>query len=517
MLEKGQNLPQASLISCYRALLISSLVAANFDFETTRKSPKGTSYIVINIVFSDNLLQDLTRGFPILDLVYDTTIFFCESLLHIESSTILLTSLGVLLNATPSFFIRTSTLKIIKSVFDGQKNHHHLEILNLFTEYLEKHTRADENAEIQELSDKPIDMSVLVGNAESFSEDGIPTSLVQSFLDSVILDVQRADPLVSIAAFRVVTIAVENGLVHPIKCIPAICAIESSADDGISQQAFQLHQKLNEKHSSFIHSKNMEAIKSVFEYQRNSASRLQQPLRGFHRDSSCINPLFNLVRTQKLRRNAFLKSLIGLFDSPTKKDDVTYLQFVAENLAYLEYKTVEEIYHVIFHINLLLSVSGEELRTVFDGFGEGEIPPVELQFKALSFGTLIQLRNFLQKRFGFSLAQGLSCGAASNSANSTEKSAAIHNSLSLQWNKSPADMEIVEWYLNLSEDCLGEGEDLDYVEKILMDSKITPRKDNITTPKSGAAGKKRKKLKDQTPSKPRGKRANGYLVDPSIG
>lgn len=189
--------------------------------------------------------------------------------------------------------------------------------------------------------------------------------------------------------------------------------MESNQDEGIAQQAFQLHQKLNEKHASFIHSRNIEAIKCLYTFQKKLSQKQLIPLRGFSKDVSFMCPMYNLIRIQKSRRNMFLKNLVTLFDVPKDPfsdsedpimQDLSFFRFLGDCLAYLDYKSIEEVLHVTFYINLILSIGAEELKAVLDGYGEDEVPSRPILFRANIYTIIIQLRNFLQKRYALTFA-----------------------------------------------------------------------------------------------------------------
>jgi hypothetical protein len=125
--------------------------------------------------------------------------------------------LATLLISKPALFVKTETLEIIQLSFASTNLNLHYELLNMFMVFLERQAKRRPNQELESEADTAVDMKVLVGNAESFHEDGIPTSLLQSFLDNILNDVLSPDSLISATAFRVMSIALENGLVHPVK------------------------------------------------------------------------------------------------------------------------------------------------------------------------------------------------------------------------------------------------------------------------------------------------------------
>jgi hypothetical protein len=125
----------------------------------------------------------------------------------------------------------------------------------------------------------------------------------------------------------------------------------------------------------------------------------KQELRAF------ISPMYELIKQKKVRRNDFLKSLVNLFDFPKDKSfqrEISFYQFIIENLAYLNYTTQDEVLHVVYYINLILSITGEDVKIQLDGFDSLETPSADLVIRSFAFSLLITLRNFLKCRFGLS-------------------------------------------------------------------------------------------------------------------
>ena len=135
-----------------------------------------------------------------------------------------------------------------------------------------------------------------------------------------------------------------------------------------------------------------------------------------------INPLYSIIQPLKSRRNDFLKALAHTFDGA---HDQSYYLFIAESLAYLSYQTIEEVLHVVYHINLVLSSTGEEARVAVES-GEQTDDVIKT---CIAMIYLIQLRNFLKSRYYLSVAQILKCGVASMLQSSVEKPVTINDSI----------------------------------------------------------------------------------------
>ncbi|KAJ2997151.1 Sister chromatid cohesion protein 2 [Globomyces sp. JEL0801] len=145
-------------------------------------------------------------------------------------------------------------------------------------------------------ADGALKLSILVGNATEFSEDGIPSALIQNYLDDILKMMLGKDDKLSRQSFQVIRLALELGIVHPLL---------------------------------------------------------------------------------KSKRNEYIKMIINLFQFPKEKSfgyDKTFYQFLAINLAYLDMKTHDEVLHVIYHINLMLSVSGEIVKSNLEKLEENVKP-----------------------------------------------------------------------------------------------------------------------------------------------
>ena len=53
------------------------------------------------------------------------------------------------------------------------------------------------------------------------------------------------------------------------------------------------------------------------------------------------------------------------------KIDIAFARFIADNISVLDFKTIDEVYHVLYHISQLLSVSAEGCQKYFDDLNKG--------------------------------------------------------------------------------------------------------------------------------------------------
>jgi hypothetical protein len=89
----------------------------------------------------------------------------------------------------------------------------------------------------------------------------------------------------------------------------------------LSLPAFSIHQKLYEKHSSFIHTKSVECVNCVYQYQivlqGPEATGLLMVIIGVIGNVSVIESLYSLTSQSNKKRTAeLLKSLVNLLKLP---------------------------------------------------------------------------------------------------------------------------------------------------------------------------------------------------------
>ena len=135
----------------------------------------------------------------------------------------------------------------------------------------------------------------------------------------------------------------------------------------LKQKAIQLHLFLDEKHSSFIHSKMSDSLEFAFQFYHGLRMRensQDKEKRLIDQNTAVLQHWYHLTSQKKNRRNEFLFLLIKTFDLQKQMEmklDIDFYQFVAQNLALLDYKTHEELYILISHSNRIISVTGETL------------------------------------------------------------------------------------------------------------------------------------------------------------
>jgi cohesin loading factor subunit SCC2 len=231
---------------------------------------------------------------------------------------------------------------------------------------------------------KKVDMSELVGNTETFADSGVSAALIQSYLDLILRASREIEhAFLQRAAMEILKFTVQQGLSHPLQCVPTLIALETVADETIASKALYLHDYLASKHASILAARYLDFTRASFDFQRVVCTG---PVRGEHREvetceahadslsgyrtaatsgapTALLRHWYTLVRDKRNTRLDFLKAITRGLDVNTASGKctelhVTFARYIADNLAVLEYKTLEEVFVVLAQLRTMLGVTG---------------------------------------------------------------------------------------------------------------------------------------------------------------
>jgi len=145
---------------------------------------------------------------------------------------------------------------------------------------------------------------------------------------------------------------IKQGLAHPLQCLPAIVALETSNDPRLSSRASGLHAILYSKHASLVNTRFLEGARKSFEYQLVIQGSVIKGYRLEPTVTALLHGWYSLVREKRPTRQEFLKFILKCFDMDataieSEQSDVDFVRYMAENVSAFEYKTQEEVLTVI--------------------------------------------------------------------------------------------------------------------------------------------------------------------------
>ncbi|NXM91211.1 NIPBL protein, partial [Oenanthe oenanthe] len=196
---------------------------------------------------------------------------------------------------------------------------------------------------------------------------GMSSSIMQLYLKQVLEAFFHNQSNVRHFALNVIALTLNQGLIHPVQCVPYLIAMGTDPEPSMRNKADQQLVEIDKKYAGFIHMKAVAGMKMSYQVQLAINTCPQDPVRGFRHDESSnalCSHLYSMIRGNRQHRRAFLISLLNLFDD-TAKTEVNMLLYIADNLACFPYQTQEEPLFIMHHIDITLSVSGSNLLQSF--------------------------------------------------------------------------------------------------------------------------------------------------------
>ncbi|XP_044051406.1 nipped-B-like protein A isoform X3 [Siniperca chuatsi] len=327
-----------------RSLFTVGALARHFDFDL--EEFKGTNKVVIK------------------EKVLELLLYFTKHEDE-EVKTKAIIGLGFLVIMHPSQMFMPEVKSLYNGILADSSSSINLKIQilkNLQTYLQEEDTRMQEaDREWKKLS-KQEDLKEM-GDISS----GMSSSIMQLYLKQVLEAFFHTQSSVRHFALNVIALTLNQGLIHPVQCVPYLIAMGTDPEPSMRNKADQQLVEIDKKYTGFIHMKAVAGMKMSYNLQQAIESSRKTIIRGFRQDethSALCSHLFTMIRGNRQHRRAFLISLLNLFDDSAKME-VNMLLFIADNLACFPYQSQEEPLFIMHHIDITLSVSGSNLLQTF--------------------------------------------------------------------------------------------------------------------------------------------------------
>lgn len=362
---KGQKVEENKAWSTLMSLTASLCEHADFD-DIRKKHPETTADI------------DALSKRPLIDVV-------SEALLDIHRTgseavrSVSLQNLGFIFRAHPTLMTRPSLTAMMDDIFASGSLQDRATLLKIILDFLSADAlrRNPDNAVVtagtgRRKPENPdagsVDMTILVGNTETFADTGVGSAMMQRYSEDVLkATLEVSNPPLQRTAIDILRFTVLQGLSHPIQCVPYLVSLETLEDRKLRSRAMELHSHLASKHASLVQARFLDTARSAFRFQMQLGTA--QTLRGFRVDNmptAVLGAWYSLLRDRRATRLDFLKQIVKALDVNTASadcsmDEVLFARFMADNLATLDYKTMEELFVVIGELRSILAVSGMQV------------------------------------------------------------------------------------------------------------------------------------------------------------
>ncbi|XP_032874697.1 nipped-B-like protein [Amblyraja radiata] len=196
---------------------------------------------------------------------------------------------------------------------------------------------------------------------------GMSSSIMQLYLKQVLEAFFHTHSPVRQFALNVIALTLNQGLVHPVQCVPYLIAIGTDPESAMRSKSDQQLVEIDKKYTGFVHMKAVAGMKMSYQLQLSIHSEIKEIIRGSRHEESVTalcSHLYSMIRGNRQHRRAFLIALLNLFDD-SAKTEVNLLLYIADNMACFPFQTQEEPLFIMHHIDITLSVSGSNLLQSF--------------------------------------------------------------------------------------------------------------------------------------------------------
>ncbi|XP_035292163.1 nipped-B-like protein A isoform X4 [Anguilla anguilla] len=344
-----QEDPNSTVLAANKPALLRSLftvgaLCRHFDFDL--EEFKGSNKVIIK------------------DKVMELLLYFTRHEDE-EVKTKAIIGLGFLFIQYPSLMFVQDVKGLYNGILSDRRSSVNLKIQvlkNLQTYLQEEDSRMQEaDREWKKLS-KQEDLKEM-GDISS----GMSSSIMQLYLKQVLEAFFHTQSNVRHFALNVIALTLNQGLIHPVQCVPYLIAMGTDPEPSMRNKADQQLVEIDKKYTGFIHMKAVAGMKMSYQVQQAIWASQDAIIRGFRQDethTALCSHLFTMVRGNRQHRRAFLIALLNLFDD-SAKTEVNMLLYIADNLACFPFQTQEEPLFIMHHIDITLSVSGSNLLQSF--------------------------------------------------------------------------------------------------------------------------------------------------------
>jgi hypothetical protein len=265
LITQGDESVNRSFAGVLKMLMICGLLCQHFEFDKKREQ-EPEAMEALNMVYRGSI------GILVFDLLQFFTGDYMDELDE-KGITLRMTALqglGYFFASHPTFMISSTSTELMDKIFDQGTIELKTQLMRVFQEFLsaeEKRIGKREETDGESLYNKTIDIDTLLGNTEEYAELGVNGSLMQRYLQKILKCALSDSDELRYAAFEVVSAVVHQGLAHPVLCMTAIVAAETSPDMILRNKAYYLHKYAHDKYGNLLYIQLNEYLSTSYKYQ----------------------------------------------------------------------------------------------------------------------------------------------------------------------------------------------------------------------------------------------------------
>ncbi|XP_014246824.1 nipped-B-like protein A isoform X2 [Cimex lectularius] len=195
-------------------------------------------------------------------------------------------------------------------------------------------------------------------------ESGISSTVLQLYLEDIFVSLKHAHSGVRYWAFKIVKVAVNQGLVHPLPLVPYIISMTVEEGVEIRSNAEQLLAEIESKYPGYVHMKVQSGMKLSYKLQTFLQTQVVRGYKTVNNEPVAMNNYLYMLLEMYKHRRSLLLTIIREFE-PDRKNSLSKLIYFADNLGHFTYKTQDDVLYVLHQINVFMSVHGLNLMHAY--------------------------------------------------------------------------------------------------------------------------------------------------------
>ncbi|KAJ9613447.1 Sister chromatid cohesion protein 2 [Cladophialophora chaetospira] len=299
-----------------------------------------------------------------------------------------LEGLGLVCQAWPGqfnkTFVRETFFEVLKGgTFGGVDDKDVLKmqvrVLEVFEELyrkrasmIEEAKKAEDGAEVQALKN-------IGGDSKTREDDSAIATITNDLVDHLLRIIKAETGEKALLAAQTLASIDHQGMTHPKQSTSAFVALETSQDAQVANIAKVAHEHLHQQHESVCEREYINAIQAAFRYQNEVFNDPRGGVvPGF---TAKLAPAFTIIGTSGSKYvKKFLSNLISKINTEYLKlvvmeqgisEHLLFVLFVTQNLAFFDYKKMDELLHTVLQLELAFGKNGAETAQAI----ETHIPP----------------------------------------------------------------------------------------------------------------------------------------------
>ena len=277
-----------------------------------------------------------------------------------------LNSIGLLCQASPHHFNHADVSDVFQgALVEGQSDVQNI-VLGNFRDFLAiQENQASSKPDLSQANGPAPTNDKLGASLKASEGDGASALIAQRSLRNILSIALASQDGTALTATEVIASINRQGLVHPKESGPALVALETSSNPAIAKVAYQAHADVHQQHESMFEREYMRAIAEAYRYQKEIVNDTSGFWTAPH--MSKLHSTFEIIKSSKSKyQKKFISNFCAKIDFELDKLDLSgavaaslqLSRFLIENLAFFDYRRMDELLHTISCMEKIVANTG---------------------------------------------------------------------------------------------------------------------------------------------------------------